>query len=125
MFGDWDPTIYTEQAPLPTNVNLAGNTLAWDDSNYALLWAVVKNGKVVAFTTTPSYTVDDTTATYAVRAANEMGGLGEAITAGEGTGIDNVNVNVPVPVVTKVFRNGQVVITKNNKQFNALGAEMK
>ena len=125
MFGDWNPTIYTEQAPLPTNVNLAGNTLAWDDSNYALLWAVVKNGKVVAFTTTPSYTVDDTTATYAVRAANEMGGLGEAITAGEGTGIDNVNVNVPVPVVTKVFRNGQVVITKNNKQFNALGAEMK
>lgn len=127
MFGDWDPTIYTEQAPLPTNVNLAGNTLAWDDSNYALLWAVVKNGKVVAFTTTPSYTVDDTTATYAVRAANEMGGLGEAITAGEGTGIDNVNVNDNVNgnAVTKVFRNGQVVITKNNKQFNALGAEMK
>ena len=127
MYGDWDPTLYTEQAPLPANVLMTGNTLTWDYSEYALLWAVVKNGKVVAFTTTPSYTVDDTTATYAVRAANEMGGLGEAVLVGGGTGINNVNVNDNVNgnAVTKVFRNGQVVITKNKKQFNALGAEMK
>ena len=77
MFGDWDPTLLTEQAPTPTNVTLDGNKLTWDDSNYALLWAVVKNGKVIDFTTTPSYTVDDLTATYTVRAANEMGGLSE------------------------------------------------
>jgi hypothetical protein len=83
MFGDWEPTTFTEQAPMPTNVRLDGNALTWDDSNYALLWAVVKNGKVIDFTTTPAYYVDDATATYAVRAANEMGGLSEP--AGIGT----------------------------------------
>ena len=87
MFGDWDPTLATEQAPKPTNVRLNGTALTWDNSNYALLWAIVKNGKVVNFTTTPSYTVDDATATYAIRAANEMGGLSEATTANGETGI--------------------------------------
>jgi hypothetical protein len=82
MFGEWDPTVLTEQAPTPKNVRLSGTTLSWDDSNYAFCWAVVKNGKVVDFTTEPTYTVDDASATYAVRAANEMGGLGEATAAG-------------------------------------------
>ena len=81
MFGDWDPTLATEQAPVPANVKLAGTTLTWDDSNYALLYAIVKNGSVVDFTTEATFTVDDATATYAVRAANEMGGLGEAAEA--------------------------------------------
>ena len=87
MFGEWDPTLLTEQATLPTNVRLVGTTLTWDDSRYALLWAIVKNDKVIDFTTTPTYTVDDATATYAVRAANEMGGLGEAAVASVDTGI--------------------------------------
>ena len=87
MFGEWDPTLLTEQAPLPNNVRLVGTTLTWDDSRYALLWAIVKNGNVVDFTIEPTYTVDDATATYAVRAANEMGGLGEAAVASVDTGI--------------------------------------
>ena len=92
MFGDWDPTLATEQAPLPTKVELAGSTLTWDDSRYALLWAVVKDGKVVDFTTEPTYTVDDASATWAVRAANEMGGLSEAVNATAiTTGINELN----------------------------------
>ncbi len=82
---DWDPTEATEQASAPTNVKLDDITLAWDNSDYVLLWAVCKDGKVVAFTTEPVYTVDDTEATWSVRAANEMGGLGEATVAGSGT----------------------------------------
>ena len=77
MFGDWDPTLLTEQAPVPQNVKQTGKKLTWDDSNYALLWAVVKDGKVVDFTTEPAYTLTET-GEYAVRAANEMGGLSEA-----------------------------------------------
>jgi len=88
MYGDWNPKAATEQAPVPTNVRLTGNTLTWDDSNYALLWAVVKDGKVVDFTLVPSYTVDDTSATYAVRAANEMGGLSEPAQVGSEEGIE-------------------------------------
>ena len=86
MFGDWDPTLLTEQAPVPANVTLTGNTLTWDNSDYALLWAIVKNGNVIDFTTEPTYTVDDAEATYAVRAANEMGGLSEAAEAISYTG---------------------------------------
>lgn len=94
MFGDWNPREFTEQAPNPTGVSLSIslNTLKWDNNDYALLWAVCKNGKAVAFTTEPIYTVDDVTAEWSVRAANEMGGLGEAVKADiEITGIENVN----------------------------------
>lgn len=87
---DWDPTAATEQASAPSNVKLNGTTLAWDNNDYALLWAVCKNGKVVDFTITPSYIVDDTSATWSVRAANEMGGLSEATVVGQGTGIHNI-----------------------------------
>ena len=90
MFGDWDPTLLTEQAPVPANVKLTGTTLTWDNSNYALLFAIVKNGQVVDFTTDATYTVDDATATYAVRAANEMGGLGEAAEALTSDGIEEI-----------------------------------
>lgn len=84
---DWDPTSATEQASAPKNVSLDGTTLTWDASDYVLCWAVCKDGKVIGFTTEPSYTVDDPAATYSVRAANEMGGLGEATEAGIADGI--------------------------------------
>jgi hypothetical protein len=76
-FGDWQPTLATEQAPVPANVTVSGTQLTWDTSDYALLWAVVKDGSVIDFTTDPSYTLT-TPGNYAVRAANEMGGLSEA-----------------------------------------------
>lgn len=87
---DWDPTAATEQASAPSNVKLNGTTLAWDNNDYALLWAVCKNGKVVDFTIKPTYLVDDASATWSVRAANEMGGLSEATAAVLGTGIRNI-----------------------------------
>ncbi|MBR4239470.1 MAG: Ig-like domain-containing protein [Prevotella sp.] len=91
MYGDWYPTMATEQAAAPSNVKIDGAELTWDDSNYALLWAIVKNGNVVDFTITPSYTIDDKSATYAVRAANEMGGLSEAVEAENVTGIESAS----------------------------------
>lgn len=88
---NWDPTALTEQASAPTNVQYTSTTLTWDNSNYVLCWAVCKDGKVVAFTTAPTYAIDDATATWSVRAANEMGGLGEATVATVATGIDEIN----------------------------------
>ena len=73
----WQPTLLTEQAPVPADVTLEGSTLSWADNNYTLLWAVCKDGSVVAFTTQPTYTVSDK-GLYSVRAANEMGGLSAA-----------------------------------------------
>ncbi len=90
---DWDPAALAEQAPEATNVNINGTQLSWDNNNYTLLWAIVKNGKVVDFVTEPAYTVDDPEATYAVRAANEMGGLGAEVLAVKGgqSGINDVD----------------------------------
>ena len=77
MFGEWQPTLATEQAPVPTNVTANGMSLTWDGSDYALLWAVCKDGNVIGFTTEPSFTVTEE-GSYSIRAANEMGGLSVA-----------------------------------------------
>ena len=126
MFGDWDPTLLTEQAPLVKNVVLDGNTITWDDSDYALLYAVVKNGSVVAFTTENSFDIStvDTSAgakagfaganaadTWAVRAANEMGGLNEAVLATEATAVSEVEA-----ATVKAVANGKV--------YNVAGQEV-
>ena len=111
MFGDWQPTLMTEQAPAPQNVkfNKNGNILFWDGSNYAMLYAVCLNGHVIGFTTDTQ--VDVTTlsgaasaprraasaADYTVRAANEMGGLSEASApATETDGIETIEQAQPV-----------------------------
>lgn len=95
---DWDPTALTEQASAPTNVKYTSTTLTWDNSDYVLGWVVFKNGEYVANVIEPTYTIDDATATWSVRAANEMGGLGEPTVATLATGIDEIanggNANV-------------------------------
>ena len=86
-FGEWQPTIMTEQAPVPTDLTANDATLTWADSDYALLWAVCKDGNVVAFTTQPTYTAAES-GTYTVRAANEAGGLSKE---SEAVAIDVMN----------------------------------
>ena len=62
-------------------MKLDGTTLSWQSTLLGQKWAVFKNDKFVAFTGSNSYTVDDADAEYAVRAVNQMGGLGEAVEA--------------------------------------------
>ena len=132
MFGDWDPTEATEQASAPANVKIENSVITWDNSDYVLLWAICKDGKVVDFTTEPTYTVGDATATYSVRAANEMGGLGEATVAvdpesieglvAEGevlrTEVFNLNgvqlntLQQGVNIIRKTYVNGAVTVEK-------------
>ncbi|MDE6066395.1 MAG: Ig-like domain-containing protein, partial [Duncaniella sp.] len=107
---DWDPATDAEQAPAPTNVSIDGVTLSWDDNKYAFLWAVCKDGKVIAFTTEPTYTVEPASgakaaAVYSVRAANEMGGLGDAVVASDKSAITDVNADAQV--VSTVYYNLQ------------------
>ena len=120
---DWDPTAATEQASAPTNVKLNGTTLAWDNNDYALLWAVCKNGKVVDFTVEPTYNVDDASATWSVRAANEMGGLGEATEATTSTGIENITTSADV-LSTKIYSADGVQVSKLQKGINIVEKTM-
>ena len=118
---DWDPTAATEQASAPTNVKLNGTTLAWDNNDYALLWAVCKNGKVVDFTITPSYIVDDASATWSVRAANEMGGLSEATVVGQGTGIHNIAAATDAAVIkTTIYAADGTQLSNLQKGINII-----
>lgn len=118
---DWDPTAATEQASAPTNVKLNGTTLAWDNNDYALLWAVCKNGKVVDFTITPSYIVDDASATWSVRAANEMGGLSEATVVGQGTGIRNIVAATDAAVIkTAIYAADGTQLSNLQKGINII-----
>lgn len=117
---DWDPTAATEQASAPTNVKLNGTTLAWDNNDYALLWAVCKNGKVVDFTITPSYIVDDATATWSVRAANEMGGLSEATVVGQGTGIRNIATATAAVIKTAIYAADGTQLSNLQKGINII-----
>ena len=132
---DWDPTALTEQASAPTNVviNTDNKMVTWDNSDYVFCWVIFKNGVYVANTTVPSYEVDDASATWSVRAANEMGGLSEATTATLPTAIDALNASAVKSVayynlqgikVNKTYKgtvikietlaNGKKVITKVN-----------
>ncbi|MBQ4392613.1 MAG: Ig-like domain-containing protein [Prevotella sp.] len=113
MYGDWDPTLATEQAPLPSNVVVNKDTkvLSWADSDYALLYAIVKDGKVVDFTIENTYTVDDISATWAVRAANEMGGLSDASEAAYTTNITEI-ANGEQAVPETIYNLGGVRVQK-------------
>lgn len=117
---DWDPTAATEQASAPTNVKLNGTTLAWDNNDYALLWAVCKNGKVVDFTITPSYIIDDASATWSVRAANEMGGLSEATVVGQGTGIRNITSATAAVIKTAIYASDGTQLSNLQKGINII-----
>ena len=132
---DWDPTALTEQASAPTDVVINTDTkmVTWDNSDYVFCWVIFKDGVYVANTTVPSYEVDDASATWSVRAANEMGGLSEATTATLPTAIDAMNASAVKSVtyynlqgikVNKTYKgtvikietlaNGKKVITKVN-----------
>lgn len=112
MFGDWQPAMATEQAPVPTNVKLAGTVLSWDGSDYAMSYAVCADGEVVTFTTDNQYDLSSSTSAprrdagsvqYTVRAANQMGGLSEASAVAANTdGIETID-GQGTPVVEAVF----------------------
>ena len=110
MYGDWVPTNYTEQASAPTNVVISNemDMITWDNNDYVLLWAVYKDGNIIAFTTEPFYEVGDAhNAVYSVRAANEMGGLGEPTVADVAVGIQSLSTSNNAAVISTRYYNAQ------------------
>lgn len=90
----WQPALLTEQATAPV-ISVNGSTLSWDASNYVFCYAICKNGKVIDFTNENSYAIpadatDDDV--FTVRAANQMGGLGQASNGTTATGIEQSTV---------------------------------
>lgn len=87
----WNPRELMEAVGKPANVELSAGQLTWDAVDYARCYVVFKGNDVIGFTTSTSYSVDDVTATYYIKAANEYGSLSEfsepASSTGTGTNL--------------------------------------
>ena len=91
VFPNWAPADIAQQTTVGI-VSLTDNTLTWEAAKGATAYAIVCNNEIVDIVdaNTLSYAVSNADATYAVRAANGMGGFSEAIKVGEaGTNIKN------------------------------------
>ena len=82
--------------------------------------AKVNDGKDVQFVPCTSGSIAAGKAFLSIQNGNQPTAKAmQVVFASETTGIDNVNVSVPVPV--KRIQNGQLVIEKNGKTYNAAG----
>ena len=109
----WDPASLTKQVNAPANLKTDGTTLTWDANSDAAYWVIFKNGDIAGVTTTSSYAVEDVSAEYSVRAANKMGGLGEAailpgvavvkISNGDYATYYNSKLNFEIPSTLKAY----------------------
>ena len=92
MFTSWDPKSDAAQIEMG-ELTVSGTSVTWDAVEGATAYAVAVDDVFQTITTGTSYTLDEAAddSTYiTVRAANEMGGFGEAATYGTSTGIGNV-----------------------------------
>ena len=85
VFTNWTPAALASQKD-PIAAKAANGKLTWTGN--ANMYMVEKNGEFAALTTETSYDIDDASAKYEVRAANEMGGFG--LSESTATGIDKV-----------------------------------
>ena len=85
VFTDWTPAALASQKD-PIAAKVANGKLTWTGN--ANMYMIEKNGEFVALTTETEHTIDDASAEYEVRAANEMGGFG--LSESTATGIDKV-----------------------------------
>jgi hypothetical protein len=91
IFGTWAPDQLAAQVTV-SNAKVIGNTLTWDAIENSPAYAVYANGEFIGITNTNSYTIDDDTQKYSVKAANTMGGFGKAVELNStSTGITNIN----------------------------------
>jgi pectin methylesterase-like acyl-CoA thioesterase len=89
----WDPRTQTEATDAPVNVKVTtGGSLSWDATPYAISYVILKDNKVVGFTTSNAYTDASYSAgaTYKVTAVAESGALSTAATATKLTAVDGV-----------------------------------
>jgi len=93
----WDPRAIIEPTNAPSNVTISkAGVLNWDATPYSICYVLVKNNKVVGFTTTPGY-IDasySASATYKVIAVAVAGALSEATTAVSGIITGNHTENI-------------------------------
>ena len=95
----WDPRAIIEPTNVPTNVTISNaGSLNWDATPYSICYVVIKNNKVIGFTTSPGYTdaAYNSLAAYSVVAVAQSGALSQssaAAVASITTKNDILNIN--------------------------------
>ena len=97
VFGEWEPAKLAAQQTAGAATEVDGK-LSWTGD--AQMYIVLKNGEFFALTSEKSLDLEGATGTFTVRAANEMGGFGQA--GSISTGIQNL---------TSAIENSQAVKT--------------
>ncbi|MBQ0073838.1 MAG: hypothetical protein KBT34_06560 [Prevotella sp.] len=125
---EFTPAAMTKQT-VASEAKMSGNVIAWTAASDAIGYAICKDNAVVGFSTTNSFTVDESLisegAEWTVRAANAMGGLGNAIIVDTSTDVNTVYISAPRPYAIngKYVKNGKIIIIKDNKQYNIMGIQ--
>ena len=104
MFTSWDPKALCQQVSVDT-VTVSGTTVTWEAAGEATAYALFINNEFVDIVTTTTYTLSEELADdddLTVRAANEMGGFGEAFSSvyGSSTGITSVTTSDDSDVIS-------------------------
>lgn len=98
----WDPVAMVKQLVAP-EIALSNDNISWPAVEGAYCYAIVKNGSVIDFTTATSYPAADTDkASYAIRVANQRGGLSPKSNVIGTDGIDQI-VTLPTTADQRMF----------------------
>ncbi len=91
VFTDWKPADHAAQLTMG-EVKKAATTITWTAVDGAKAYAVIADGNLAAIVdgTATSYSLTEDAKTVEVRAANGMGGFGEAAVATDATGINTI-----------------------------------
>ncbi len=89
VFPDWAPATLAQQSAMGS-LTRSGTSLSWDAVAGTPGYAVFADGVFQGIVTATTFAADPNVKTYAVKAANLMGGFGEAATVGEATTIRNL-----------------------------------
>lgn len=120
VFTDWAPAELASQKKV-TAVTTDNKTLTWNDD--AAMYLVLKDNQFVALTTEKSYEIDEPTATWSIRAANGMGGFGEATVATVSTGIGSI-VSDANALSTEIYTMDGIKLNKLQKGVNIVVKKM-
>lgn len=113
---EWNPQSLTRQIAAP-DVTADGATMQWTAAEGAYCYAIVRNGKVIDFTTATSYPVDAANNSYAIRVANQRGGLGPKSNVIGTDGIADITIDTDASADTALYNiSGQRICTPQRGQ---------
>ncbi len=136
--GDWAATATNDAAQVRKNVSFENGVMSWNASEEGVYLVFLHS---IPYCITTETSIDVTavnwqelyekygmgnlapTAEYYVRFANGRGGFGPAVYPGQ-TPEAIENTAASNGKVQKFFRDGQVVIVRDGKEYNVLGAEL-